>query len=235
VEDPCLTAAAALAQAAQEIDQSRTLEETLDAIVHATRSSLPAFDHVSISERHTDGTWETRSGTGQLAWELDAVQYDLRAGPCVEAIEQQSVVVVQRLRHEQRWPQYIPAAIEKGVLAQVAVRLFARGRHVAGLNLYNTRTDAVEEDWVETARLFATHAAIALGHAQEEHHLHQALASRKTIGQAIGILMERYQINEDRALQFLMRASSASSIKLRDIAEEVVATSTERYGITTAS
>jgi AmiR/NasT family two-component response regulator len=53
--------------------------------------------------------------------------------------------------------------------------------------------------------------------------------TRKTIGQAIGILMERYRIDADRAFQFLIRASSTSNVKLRDVADEVVASSIERY------
>jgi AmiR/NasT family two-component response regulator len=48
------------------------------------------------------------------------------------------------------------------------------------------------------------------------------LQARKVIGQAIGIVMERYQMNEDRAFSFLVRASSHGNIKLRDIAQELV-------------
>jgi len=114
------------------------------------------------------------------------------------------------------------------VRSQVAVRLFNDNQHVAGLNLYSTERDDVDESSGETARLFATHAAIILGHAQEDQ-LTRALQTRKTIGQAIGILMERYRIDADRAFQFLIRASSTSNVKLRDVAEEVVTSSTERY------
>jgi AmiR/NasT family two-component response regulator len=77
---------------------------------------------------------------------------------------------------------------------------------------------------VHAAELFAVHASIALGHAQQEHQLNQALSSRKVIGQAVGILMERYQIDQDRAFHFLMRVSSTSNIKLRDVAHELVTT-----------
>lgn len=195
----------------------------------ATETSVPAFDHVSISVRGTDGSIETKAGNDQLVWDLDALQYELREGPCVDAIEHDAVVVVQDLRHEQRWPLYTRAAIARGVRSQIGIQLFSAGRHVAGLNLYNTRSDEVEQESVETARFFATHAAIALGHAQEAHHLNQALATRKRIGQALGILMERYRMDEDRAFQFLVRVSSTSSTKLRDVADEVVTTSTERY------
>ncbi|CUR58831.1 hypothetical protein NOCA1160080 [metagenome] len=113
--------------------------------------------------------------------------------------------------------------------SQVAVRLFSKKRHIAGLNLYSTERDDVDASTAETARLFATHAAIILGHAQEEDQLNHALLNRKLIGQAVGILMERYRIDADRAFQFLVRASSTSNIKLRDVAEELVTSSTERY------
>ena len=49
----------------------------------------------------------------------------------------------------------------------------------------------IDPEAVHAAELFATHASIALGHAQQEHHLNQALASRKVIGQAIGIWNSR--------------------------------------------
>jgi len=51
------------------------------------------------------------------------------------------------------------------------------------------------------------------------------------IGQAIGITMERFRIPEDRAFQFLVRASQTSNVKVRDLAEELVAETSERYRI----
>ena len=56
-----------------------------------------------------------------------------------------------------------------------------------------------------------------------------ALSSRKTIGQAIGIVMERYSINEDRAFQFLVRASRTSNVKVREVAAEIVSSNNNRY------
>ena len=211
------------------MNTSRSFQGTLDAIVQATRTSLPEFGHVSISVKNRQGTFETEAGTDKLAWELDGVQYDLGEGPCVEAVEAEPVVVVEHLRQDERWPRYVPAAVERGVRSQVAVRLFTDSQHVAGLNLYSTERDDVDVSSAETARLFATHAAIILGHVQQEDQLNEALRNRKTIGQAIGIVMERYRIDADRAFQFLIRASSTSNVKLRDVAEEVVTSSIERY------
>ena len=221
--------ATALAGASETINHSRTVQETLDAIVHATRTSLPQFSHVSISAKNDDGEFETAAGTDQLAWELDGIQYDLGEGPCLQALEAEPVVTVEDLRHEQRWPRYVPRAVDRGVRSQLAVRLFADNTHIAGLNLYSTERAHIDAHSTESARLFATHAAIILGHTQTEDQLNIALQSRKVIGQAMGILMERYRIDADRAFQFLVRASSANNVKLRDVADEIVTTSIDRY------
>ncbi|RYD95656.1 MAG: ANTAR domain-containing protein, partial [Sphingobacteriales bacterium] len=65
--------------------------------------------------------------------------------------------------------------------------------------------------------------------ARHEHQLKESVASRQAIGTAVGIVMERYQISEDRAFQFLVRASSTSNIKLRALAQELVQTANERF------
>lgn len=42
------------------------------------------------------------------------------------------------------------------------------------------------------------------------------------MGQGLGILMERYDMNEDRAFAFLVRASNHANVKLREVAQELV-------------
>jgi AmiR/NasT family two-component response regulator len=78
-----------------------------------------------------------------------------------------------------------------------------------------------------SAELFATHASLALGHAREVDDLNLALETRSMIGQAMGILMERYRISPEHAFDFLTRTSQESNTKLRDVAAELVRTSLE--------
>lgn len=92
----------------------------------------------------------------------------------------------------------------------------------AALNIYSRRT-WVFADAIDTAELFASHTALALGYATARDHFQAALRSRKTIGQAIGVIMERYSINEDRAFQFMVRASRSSNVKVREVAADIVA------------
>ncbi|WP_148572611.1 GAF and ANTAR domain-containing protein [Nocardioides caldifontis] len=158
-----------------------------------------------------------------------ALQYDLNEGPCVASVENTPVVVVEHARHDQRWPNYMPKAVKAGLRAQLALRLYTDQDTLGGLNLYSTEAETVHPDAVAMAELFATHAAIALDRARYDHQLNEALGSRKTIGQAVGLLMQRYQIDEDRAFHFLVRASSTSNMKLRAIAQEVVDTANQEF------
>lgn len=174
------------------------------------------FDAVGISTVDRAGTVKTMATTDPLVEELDGLQYGLGEGPCVDTLQGAAVVAARDVRHEQRWPEYVPQAARMGLRAQLAVRLFLDEQGtVGGLNLYSTSQEDFSSDAESLAELLAAHAAIALGHAREREGLSQALQSRKEIGQAIGIVMERYQMNDDRAFAFLVRASSQANVKLR--------------------
>jgi GAF domain-containing protein len=216
-------AASALAEAARTIHREETLEETLAAIAETARISVPGIDHAGISIITPKGGIETKAATDAVVWEFDRLQYDLGEGPCLTAMHGSPVVSVPHARHDQRWPAFMPRALERGLRSQLAVRLFLDEEGTMGaLNLYSTSQDEIDADAEHVAELFASHAAIALHQAREVEHLNQALESRKVIGQALGIVMERYELDENRAFAFLLRASSTSNIKLREIAAQLV-------------
>lgn len=186
------------------------LQATLDAIVHTAAQSLPGLEHVGVSiGRHT-GAVETKAGTDQLVWDLDELQYRCAEGPCLHSLDAEPVVLVNHLPRDPRWPRYIPRAADRGLRAQMGLRLFLDHETLGALNLYSTDQDEIDPDVVHTAELFARHAALALGRARRERQLSEALATRKAIGQAIGMVMERYQLDEDRAFQYLVRVSKTS-------------------------
>lgn len=212
----------AIAAAARSLSHSETLEETLHTIVHVARDSVPGFDHVGISTLDKNGKVQTRAATSDLVLQLDQLQYELGEGPCIESLETSLVVSVPEAPHDQRWPRYLGAAVKLGLRSQLAVKLFDDERTIGGLNLYSTTSDNIDPEAESIAELLGAHAAIAMGHATTRETLNEALQTRKVIGQAIGILMERYSMNEERAFAFLVRASSHANTKLRDIARELV-------------
>jgi GAF domain-containing protein len=214
--------AQSIAEAARTLYKPRSLDETMQTIVEVACNSVPGFDHAGISTVEKQGTIETEACTSDLVLRLDAVQYALREGPCSAVLQGNDAASVSILEHEQRWPRYVPQALEAGVRSQMAVKLYLDENTLGGISFYSTISDEVTGDARALAGLFATHAAIALGHAQERASLTEGLQTRRAIGQAIGILMARYEMNEDRAFAFLVRASSHRNIKLRAIAQELV-------------
>jgi AmiR/NasT family two-component response regulator len=64
---------------------------------------------------------------------------------------------------------------------------------------------------------------MAIGYAREIHNLQDAVRTRGLIGNAVGIIMERYQLSDDRAFAFLTRLSQDGNVKLRVVAEQIVA------------
>jgi AmiR/NasT family two-component response regulator len=70
--------------------------------------------------------------------------------------------------------------------------------------------------------MFANLAAVALGWSRQDQTLHEALSTRELIGQAIGIVMERYRLDAERAFAFLVRTSQVGNVKLRDVATGVI-------------
>jgi len=214
---------AALAKAARSINRPTTTEGTLTAIAQAAQSTVPGFDQVGISLMHSDGAIETMAYTGDLVPQLDSLQYDLKDGPCVSSLVEEPVIVVDHLRSEQRWQKYIPEAIRMGVQAQMALRLYVdENGTIGGINLYSTETEEIDPQAPQIAELFAAQAAAALGHAQHAEQLNEALRTRQKIGEAIGILIERYKIDEQRAFNFLVRLSQNTNVKVRVVAEQVV-------------
>lgn len=213
--------ARALIDVARKIGQAREVDEVLDSILAAILHSLPEIDHAGISVTHRDGRIVTRNWSGTLVTDLDEIQLELGEGPCVDAMNPSipdDLVRVDHARHEQRWPRYIPRAVECGLRSQLGLRLYTEEQTIGGLNLYSTSTDVISHDTALMAELFATHAALALGRVRVQAELESAIGTRGLVGQAIGIVMERHQLDADRAFEYLVRVSQDSNTKLRDLA-----------------
>ena len=216
--------AISLADAARTIDTAPSIDDALAAITRAARVSLPRFEHIGISTIDHRGRVTTRAATSEVVKGLDDLQYTLTEGPCVDTLRDQDVVLAPDIRHDGRWPTFTAQAVASYDLrSQMAVKLFLDEEGTLGcLNLYSTSTREIDPEDEHVAEVFAAHAAVALGHAREVDQLRQALQSSRTIGTAIGIVMERYHLDRERAFEFLTRASSHANLKLRDVAARIV-------------
>jgi transcriptional regulator with GAF, ATPase, and Fis domain len=226
--NPRVQIADAITRVSRAVNAPHDLHSQLDLIVHVAKDSMPEIDHAGISVAYRDGTVETRAATGDLVHQLDQLQYSLDEGPCLHAIEAEPVVVVEEACRETRWPRFMTGARELGLRSQMGLRLYVDEQTRGGLNLYSTSSDTIDPETTHLAELFASHAALAMGRVRTAENLNAALASRTSIGMALGIVMERYDMDQDRAFAYLTRIASSSETKLREVAAHLVEEVTQR-------
>ena len=113
------------------------------------------------------------------------------------------------------------------IRATTAFALVVRGKLVGVMNLYAERAHGLDGRAHVRAAALADLAAIAISSRATEHraiHLEVALRNSRTIGAAIGILVERRRVTQTAAFEMLRETSQRANRKLHVLAEEIVAT-----------
>jgi hypothetical protein len=224
-----------MAMAARIADSvsGQDLDGTLHSLTRAAVEALPGVDEATISVRHEDGSLRSYASTAEFLGELDLWQFDNAEGPCYDGVTSDAFAVCGDLRNDPRYPSYGSRAVEADIRSQAGLRLFESKRAIGGLNLYSRSVGALA-DIAFLAELFSEHARGAVAYASQIDGLRDAITSRQVIGQAVGIVMERFDLPEERAFAFLARLSSQRNVKLRLIAREVIDESAKRRSGATA-
>lgn len=212
----------------RELLSERGLDGTLGLITSRSVKLLPAAQHAAIS-RGRRGRFETVASTSGLPPQVDQIQYDLGSGPCVDAALQEQTYRTGELAADQRWPEFgRRAAAEHGIHSMLSVRLFLEDDDlVAALNLYSALPGAFDSSDESVAIMLATHASTATASTRlhdQVHHLERALQSNRSIGMAMGVLMNQYKITQAQAFDLLRMASQHGHRKLADLARDVTET-----------
>ena len=171
----------------------------------------------------------TVATTDREAWEADQVEYDTEAGPCVEALRHGRWVDVPDLALERRWPAWSSVSSLLGFRSAAGIPAELDGGQRLALNMYATTVDAFAGEPMRRAALFAEEVARTMPTALRlsdqlrlTADLQEALASRSTIDQALGVLMAQNRCTRDEAFGILRRASQHRNLKLREIASTVI-------------
>lgn len=213
-----------MAELARTIAAPRALVQVLNDVTATAVELIPGADIAGILLVKKGGEFESLADTTGLAAELDKLQHDFGEGPCAEAALQETVVRCDDLRTESRWPRYAPAAMELGVLAGLSFKLYTADRTAGALNLFSFRAGVWDADAETTGAVLAAHGAAAILATRHDEHMQAALSTRDRIGQAKGIIMERYGVDDVRAFEMLRLLSQESQTKLAEVANRVIET-----------
>jgi GAF domain-containing protein len=212
------------AKLAEALHAAPTPAATAQEIVEYVREQLDA-DHAGLTLIRSGGRLDTVAATDALVARVERLEYELGEGPCRDSSWHRETLLSSDLLDDSRWPRWATKVSELGITSALAVELTAvDDRRIGAINVYWRSRREFSADDVAFANIFARHAALALSESMNEAGLNTALDTRKLIGQAQGILMERYALDEARAFEVLRRYSQNHNVKLRRVAEHLIAT-----------
>ena len=206
----------------------RHLDETLSSVAEFAVHAVPGADGAAVTVLD-GGRPRTIGASAPFVQGIEDVQHKLGEGPCLSAVADRAPQVSGSLGGEGRWPRFGPRVSRLGVHSALAVPLILPDRVAGAINIYARGKDAFRDEAVRIAQLFAAPAAVTvanaqlLAHAQEAvTQLSEALTSRATIDQAIGILMSRTGASPQEAFDRLRERSRTSYVKVSDLAHQLV-------------
>lgn len=191
-------------------------------------AEIPGAQYASVTVTTNNKTVETPAATHKYALALDMIQQRHCQGPCLTSAWEHKTIHIGDLAEDLRWPAY-----RRDVLAETPIRtimafqLFIADQSMGALNVYAEKPHTFSCESEEIGLVFATHSAVAWNSARRDEQFREALASRDTIGQAKGMIMERYGIGAVQAFEMLKKLSQDANLRLADIAKELVETGDE--------
>lgn len=209
------------AQFAAALTDAEDLDDTAEQLILYAVKAVGASSG-GITMLRPRGRLETIGATSPTVIEADEAQYLLGEGPCVAAATCSTPVRSDSLAKDARWPRWGPEAARLGLGSVLSAEMRGRGARIGALNLYSDHESAFTREDAELAGILAAQGAAVMAVMNSEAGLRDAMETRAIIGQAQGMLMERFDIDARRAFSVLSRFSQDSNIRLRDIAEHLV-------------
>jgi GAF domain-containing protein len=184
---------------------------------------IPGAQYAGVTVTRNAKHIDTPAATHKWPIVLDEIQQLHREGPCLTAAWDEKTIHVADLETDVRFPLYRRDALEQTPIRSVmAFQMFIAGETMGALNVYAEQPHAFDQASRDIGMIFAAHSSVAWNSARRDGQFKRALASRDTIGQAKGMIMERYGVDAVQAFEVLRKLSQDSNVPLVRVAEELV-------------
>jgi GAF domain-containing protein len=171
--------------------------------------------------------------TDDVSAQIEALQFSLGEGPCVDAVSSGGPILIPDLSQPgdvavERWPAFMKAVSAAGVHAVFALPLRIGAINVGAMDLYRDRAGDLDADHLSAALMAADAAAIALLHlaAPSESTFIDDLDTRSAyqlqVHQATGMVQVQLGIRTEDAFLMLRARAFALGRPLLDVAIDVV-------------
>lgn len=218
------TVAAQLAELIASLDRQGTETRAgLRELIENGTQHVSGSEYAGITLAERGHAITSVVATHRYPMDLDEIQNQYGEGPCVAAAWQHHVMHVEDLSVDKRWPRYQQYALAHTPIRSIlSFELFVDRDTTAALNFFAHRPHAFSDESIEVGHVFATHVALAWSMMRRHDQFRSALASRDIIGQAKGVIMERFKLDAVEAFDILARLSQQSNTRLFDIARALI-------------
>jgi ANTAR domain-containing protein/GAF domain-containing protein len=229
------------AEIGRELNAAEDGNVVLQSIASLAARRVDGAEYAGVTVGRAGTRFATVAATDDIVNKTDAIQYELRSGPCVDAIVNETTFNVADLRADDRWPDFGPRCVaETGIVSMLSMRFYVEDDHelIAGLNMYSRTPRAFDEHGEALAHLLATHGAATVAKVAAERksrNLLEALKHSRDIGVAMGVLMAGEKVTREQAFDLLRIASQRTHRKLAQVAAEVAETGELPSGPTSGS
>jgi GAF domain-containing protein len=211
------------------LESMEQVSDYLERVVHGVRRHVSGCDEVGVTILSA-GRPHTAAYTTVQTLEIDAVQYALGDGPCLDAARSRRENRVDDLVVDDgRWPEFARECREDGMRSLLALPLVSGAECVGAINLYGWAPNAFDAFDASLVRVAASRCADAVvavstldGVQRLAGQLEQAMASRAVIEQAKGVIMAMRGVPEHEAFEVLRKTSQDRNVKVRELAHQIV-------------
>jgi transcriptional regulator with GAF, ATPase, and Fis domain len=209
---------------------TRTMHEAVVAdptavwarITGAAVALLPKVRHASITVVDNRSVVQSRACTDRHAAAVDEVQQCYLQGPSIDAARNHEAVHVGDLGAESRWPTFVANGGSTPIRSLLAFPLFQYEGSWGALTLYADESQCFADEPGQIAEAFSHNAAVIVEASHRERQLHHLLTNRDIIGQAKGVLMERFGIDAVTAFAMLAELSDRQHQSVPTVARKLL-------------
>ena len=205
--------------------------DVVDLLTELTERCAELLDVASAGFLLADPLKQLRlvAVTSERARELELFQLQADEGPCVDCFVTGQPVSVANLQTEaNRWPRFVPTALDAGFASVHAVPMRAAGLVLGALGLFGTHPGVLSDADLLVGQTLTHIACVAI--LQERAptpstvmpQLRSALARRVVVEQAKGFLRESLDVSVEEAFQLLRTYSRSNGRHLTEVARRLM-------------
>jgi GAF domain-containing protein len=217
--------------------------DVVDLLTELTERCAHVLDIESAGILLADPIEQLRllAATSEQAHELELFQLQADEGPCVDCYSSgQPISVADLQASTERWPRFVPAALDAGFASVHAVPMRAAGIVLGAVGLFGTRPGELNDADLLVGQTLAHVASVAI---LQEHaptpstvmpQLRAVLTRRILVEQAKGFLRESLDISVDEAFALLRTYARFRGDHLTDVARRLMTDRQSRPGLAAA-